>query len=48
VGIVERVCTKTVVREIPRIADCFRVKEASKDGSIKVGAYVAGKHLDNS
>ncbi|KAH9077239.1 beta and beta-prime subunits of DNA dependent RNA-polymerase [Lactarius deliciosus] len=36
VGIVERTCTKTVVREIPGIADCFRVKEASKDGLIKI------------
>ncbi|KAF8272487.1 RNA polymerase I largest subunit [Lactarius quietus] len=36
VGIVERTCTKTIVREIPGIADCFRVKEASKDGLIKI------------
>ncbi|KAI9448093.1 beta and beta-prime subunits of DNA dependent RNA-polymerase [Lactarius indigo] len=36
VGIVERTCTKTVVREIPGIADCFRVKEASKDGLVKI------------
>ncbi len=38
VDIVERTCRKTVVREIPGIADFFRVKEASKDGSIKVSA----------
>jgi hypothetical protein len=38
VDIVERVCIKTVVREIPGIVDCFRVKEASKDGSTKVSA----------
>ncbi|KDQ64322.1 hypothetical protein JAAARDRAFT_187666 [Jaapia argillacea MUCL 33604] len=36
VGIVERVCLKTVIREIPGISDCFRVKEDSKDGSIKM------------
>jgi hypothetical protein len=36
VDIVERTCRKTVVREIPGIIDCFRVKEANKDGSIKV------------
>lgn len=40
VDIVERVCLKTVVREIPGIVDCFRVKEASKDGSTKVSAFV--------
>ena len=38
VDIVERTCRKTVVREIPGIIDCFRVKEANKDGSIKVSA----------
>jgi hypothetical protein len=36
VDFVERTCRKTVVREIPGIIDCFRVKEANKDGSIKV------------
>ena len=34
----ERTCRKTVVREIPGITDCFRVKETNKDGSIKVSA----------
>ena len=43
VDIVERACLKTVVREIPGIVDCFRVKEASKDGSTKVSAFVAPK-----
>jgi len=38
VDIVERTCRKTVIREIPGIIDCFRVKEADKDGSIKVSA----------
>ncbi|KAI0033330.1 hypothetical protein K488DRAFT_47922 [Vararia minispora EC-137] len=36
VGIVEKVCLKTVIREIPRIAECFRVREKQKDGSVKV------------
>jgi hypothetical protein len=38
VDIVGRTCRKTVVREIPGITDCFRVKEANKDGSMKVSA----------
>lgn len=38
VDIVERTCRKSVVREIPGIIDCFRAKEANKDGSIKVSA----------
>lgn len=36
VGIVERTCVKTIVREIPHIADCFRVREDNKDGRVKV------------
>ncbi|THH14387.1 hypothetical protein EW146_g5928 [Bondarzewia mesenterica] len=36
VGIVERTCIKSVIREIPDITDCFRVREQSKDGSIKI------------
>lgn len=33
----ERACSKTIIREIPGIKDCFRVKEDSKDkGLIKV------------
>ncbi|TFK55537.1 beta and beta-prime subunits of DNA dependent RNA-polymerase [Heliocybe sulcata] len=36
VGIVERVCRKTVIREIPGISDCFRVREDSKDGKSKL------------
>lgn len=40
VDIVERTCRKTVVREIPGITDCFRVKEASRDGSTKVGVVL--------
>lgn len=27
VGIVEKTCTKTVIREIPGITDCFKSKE---------------------
>jgi len=50
VDIVERTCRKTVVREIPGIIDCFRVKEANKDGSIKVSAMcllALGRPLTN-
>ncbi|KAF9534749.1 hypothetical protein CPB83DRAFT_802942 [Crepidotus variabilis] len=32
VGIVERVCRATVIREIPGISDCFQVKEDNKKG----------------
>ena len=50
VDIVERTCRKTVVREIPGIIDCFRVKEANKDGSIKVSAMstTLGRSLTNN
>ncbi|TFY55951.1 hypothetical protein EVG20_g9124 [Dentipellis fragilis] len=36
VGIVERTCLKTIVREIPGIVDLFRVREPNKDGSINI------------
>ncbi|KAI0065920.1 beta and beta-prime subunits of DNA dependent RNA-polymerase [Artomyces pyxidatus] len=36
VGIIERTCVKTIVREIPGISECFRVLEKSKDGSTKI------------
>ena len=36
VGIVERVCLKTVVREIPGIVDCFISRDESKENNIKV------------
>lgn len=32
VGLVERVCLKTVIREIPGIMDCFMNEEDSKNG----------------
>lgn len=32
VGLVERVCVKTVVREIPGITDCFKNEEDGKNG----------------
>lgn len=32
VGIVERTCRATVIREIPGITDCFQVKDDSKKG----------------
>jgi DNA-directed RNA polymerase I subunit RPA1 len=30
VGVLERACRKTVIREIPGIADCFILKEQPK------------------
>ena len=36
VGVVERTCLKTIVREIPGIKDCFRMHEQSKDGTTMV------------
>lgn len=32
VGIVERTCRATVIREIPGITECFQVKDDSKKG----------------
>lgn len=39
VGIIERTCRATIIREIPGITDCFQVKDDRKDGKaeIKVG-----------
>jgi hypothetical protein len=37
VGIIERTCRKTIIREIPGIIDCFRLKEEN-EGKIKVKA----------
>ncbi|ETW83790.1 hypothetical protein HETIRDRAFT_314577 [Heterobasidion irregulare TC 32-1] len=36
VGIVERTCVKSIVREIPSITDCFRVREPNRDGTVKI------------
>ena len=36
VGLVERTCAKTVVREIPGIVDCFQLAGDDKDGKIVV------------
>lgn len=33
VGIVERACRTTIIREIPGISDCFQVKDDSQKGS---------------
>ncbi|KZT72559.1 beta and beta-prime subunits of DNA dependent RNA-polymerase [Daedalea quercina L-15889] len=33
VGIVERTCVRTVIREIPGITDCFKSREDASDGS---------------
>lgn len=34
VGIVEKTCTKTVIREIPGITDCFKNKEEKNGETI--------------
>lgn len=37
VGIVERVCRATVIREIPGISECFQVKESNnKDEEVVI------------
>ncbi|TFY78426.1 hypothetical protein EWM64_g5588 [Hericium alpestre] len=36
VGIVERACVKTIIREIHNITDLFRLREDSKDGRIRI------------
>lgn len=44
VGIIERVCRSTVIREIPGISECFQVKDNSKEGEearIKVGSVIS-------
>jgi hypothetical protein len=35
VGIVERACVKTIVREIPGIKDCFAGKDEGKGVSVR-------------
>jgi hypothetical protein len=35
IGIVERTCRKTIIREIPGIVDCFRVKDEGENAKIK-------------
>ena len=35
VGIIEQTCRQTIVRQIPGITDCFRVKDDTSD-KIKV------------
>lgn len=35
VGIIERTCRSTVIREIPGITDCFQIKEEEKKGEKK-------------
>ena len=47
VGLVERVCLKTVVREIPGITDCFMNEEDGKNGQkiYSVGPPLIGLSL---
>ena len=35
-GIVEKACQKTVIREVPGISDCFASKDEGKDKKPKV------------
>jgi len=50
VGIIERVCKATVIREIPGISECFQVKDDSKKGEelrVKVGDVIVLLSLDS-
>jgi len=38
VGLVEKTCAKTVVREIPGIVDCFQLAGDDNSGKIVVGS----------
>ena len=50
VGLVERVCLKTVIREIPGITDCFMNEEEGKNGEkiYSVGPFPRRSHRSNS
>ncbi|KAM5535538.1 hypothetical protein V8D89_010875 [Ganoderma adspersum] len=45
VGLVERVCLKTVVREIPGITDCFMNEEDSKNGEKNYSMTTNGSNI---
>ena len=40
IGIIERTCLKTVVREIPGITDCFQLKSDGNERKVSVHLYV--------
>lgn len=44
VGLVEQTCRKTIVREVPGVADCFPVKEDKKETYEKVCATPIYQH----
>lgn len=47
IGIIERTCRSTVIREIPDITDCFQNKEEGKKGDeavVKV-SLISRQHL---
>lgn len=45
VGIVERTCRATVIREIPGITECFQVKDDSKKGSEIKASHTLQYHV---
>ncbi|GBE80006.1 DNA-directed RNA polymerase I subunit rpa1 [Sparassis crispa] len=45
VGIVEKTCVKTVIREIPGITDCFKSKEDGKNGETLYKLTTNGSNL---
>ncbi|KAJ8463756.1 hypothetical protein ONZ45_g17475 [Pleurotus djamor] len=45
VGIIERTCLATVIREIPDIADCLQLKEDSKSGETEIKLNTNGSNL---
>ncbi|KAF8812281.1 beta and beta-prime subunits of DNA dependent RNA-polymerase [Phlegmacium glaucopus] len=45
VGIVERACRTTVVREIPGISDCFQTKESQKGAEPEIKLTTNGSNL---
>ncbi|KAF7332255.1 DNA-directed RNA polymerase subunit [Mycena kentingensis (nom. inval.)] len=45
VGILERSCRATVIRQIPGITDCFQSKEESKSGEVTIKLTTNGSNL---
>ncbi|PFH51377.1 hypothetical protein AMATHDRAFT_74938 [Amanita thiersii Skay4041] len=45
VGIVERTCRATVIREIPGITDCFQTRESKKSGESEIKLTTNGANL---
>ncbi|KAJ7752736.1 hypothetical protein DFH07DRAFT_1061572 [Mycena maculata] len=45
VGILERTCRATIIREIPGITECFQVKEDGKNGETKIKLTTNGSNF---